>query len=74
MFETKNALFGSFWARMFKKNFIIFEINPLKFVRHESLTRTTIFGIGYAFSKGLGSTFSESPGPGMGRLYTACRV
>ena len=32
-----------------------------------------IFGIGFAFSKDLGSTFSEGPGPRRGPLYKVCR-
>ena len=48
---------------------MIFEINTFEFVRHESLTHTMNFGIGFAFSKGLGSALSESPGP----LYKVCK-
>ena len=46
-----------------------FEISNLEFVKHEFLPHTMNFGIGSAFSKGLGSTFSEVPGPGRGPLY-----
>ena len=31
------------------------------------------FGIGPAFSKGPGSTFSDGPGPGLGPLYKVWR-
>ena len=58
-FGTKNAFFGYFWARILKKAIVIFEINTHKFVKNESLTHTVNFGIGSAFSKGPGSTFSE---------------
>ena len=54
-FGIKNALFGYFWARILK-NIVIFEISTLKFVKNESLTHTVNFGIG--------SAFSEGPGPG----------
>ena len=60
---TKNALFGYFWARIFK-NTVIFEIRTVEFVKHESLTHTMNFGIGSAFSKGLGL--------GLGPLYKVC--
>ena len=56
----------------FQKTIVIFEISTLKFVIHESLIHTVNFGIGSAFSKGLGSTFSEGPGPGPGLLYKEC--
>ena len=46
-----------------------FEISNLEFVKHEFLPHRMNFGIGSAFSKGLGSTFSEVPGPGRGPLY-----
>ena len=61
-FGPKNVLFGYFWSRILK-NIVIFEINTLKFVKNESLTRTANFVIGFAFSKGPGSTFSEFPAP-----------
>ena len=53
----------------FLKTIVIFEINTLKFVIIESLTRTVNFGIGSAFSKGPESAFSEGLGPGPGLLY-----
>ena len=31
-YETTNALFGYFWARIFKKTIAIFEINTLEVV------------------------------------------
>ena len=48
----------------FLKTVVIFEISTLKFVKNESLTHAVNFGIGSAFSKSLGSAFSEGPGPG----------
>ena len=56
----------------FLRTIVIFEISNLEFVKHESLTHTMNFAIGSAFSKGLGSTFSESPGPGPAPLYKVC--
>ena len=56
----------------FLKIIVIFEISTLKFVKNESLTHTVNFCIGSAFSKGLGSTFSEGPGSGPGPLYKVC--
>ena len=58
----------------FRKSIVIFEISTLEFVKNESLTHTMNFGIGSAFSKGPGSTFSEGlgPGPGPGPLYKVC--
>ena len=61
-FGPKNVLFWYFWSRILK-NIVIFEINTLKFVKNESLTRTANFVIGSAFSKGPGSAFSEFPAP-----------
>ena len=69
--RTKNALFGYFWGRIFK-NTVIFEISSVEFVKHESLTHTMNFGIGFAFSKGLRSAFSEGLGPDSGPLYKVC--
>ena len=65
--------FWYFWAWILK-NYIIFEISTLKFVKNESLTHTVNFGIGSAFSKGSGSAFFEGPGPspGQGPLYKVC--
>ena len=56
------------------RTIVIFEISNLKFVKHESFTHTMDFGIGNAFSKGLGSAFSEGPGPGPGLLCKECRI
>ena len=58
----------------FQKAIVIFEISTLQFVKNESLTHTTNFGIGSIFSKGLCSAFSEGPGPGPGPLYKVCRL
>ena len=65
---TKISFFDYFWARIFKA-IVIFEISKLKFVKSQCLTHTVSFGIEFAFSKGPGSIFSESPGPGLGLLY-----
>ena len=43
-------------------------------MRNESLTHTVNFGIGSAFSKALGSTFSEGLDPGPSQLYKVCRL
>ena len=56
----------------FKKTIVIFEISTLEFVKHEPLTHTVNFGIGFAFSKGTASAFSQGPGPGQGPLYKVC--
>ena len=50
-------------------------MSTLKFIKNEFLTHTMNFGIGSAFSKCPGSTFSEGPGPGPGPgpLYKVCR-
>ena len=53
----------------FQKTIIIFDISTLKFNHNESLTHSVNFGIGSAFSKVPGSTFSEGLGPGRGPLY-----
>ena len=74
-FGTKNALFGYFWPKMlylgnfgqeFKKKYChIWNQHP-QICQNVSLTYTIDFGIGSAFSKGLG------PGSGLGNLlYTA---
>ena len=52
---------------------VISEIYNLEFVKHLSLTDIMNFGIGCAFSKDLGSTFSECPSQGLGALYKVCR-
>ena len=70
---TKNALFGYFCTRIFKKLIVIFEISTLKFVISESLTNTVNFGIGSTFSKGLGCAFLEGPSLDPGPLYKVCR-
>ena len=64
-FGTKNSLFGYLWVRVLKA-IVIFEITTLKFVISESLTHIVNFGVGFAFSKRLGSTFSEGSVPGSG--------
>ena len=56
----------------FLKNIVIFEISTLKFVISKSVTHTMKFGLGSAFSKSLGSAFSEGPGLGPGLLYKVC--
>ena len=56
----------------FLRTIVIFEISNLEFVKHESLTHTMNFAIRSAFSKGLGSTFSESPGSDPGPLCKVC--
>ena len=48
----------------FLKIIVIFEISTLKFVISKSVTHTMKFG--------LGSAFSEGPGPGPGSLYKVC--
>ena len=40
-FLTKNPLFGYFWARIFKKAIVIFEISTLKFVYLQNLAKKT---------------------------------
>ena len=50
------------------KTIAIFEISTLEFNKHESLTHTVDFDIGF-LNVWLGSTFSESLGP----LYKVCR-
>ena len=52
----------------FLKTFVIFELSTLKFVKDESLTHMMYFRRGSAFSKGLGSAFSEGPDPGQSPL------
>ena len=49
----------------FENNIVIFEISTLKFDISESLSHTVNFGIGSAFSEGLG--------PSLDPLYTVCR-
>ena len=56
----------------FLKTIVLFEISALKFIIIESLTHTVNFSIGSAFSKGLGSTFSEGSSPVPGPLYKVC--
>ena len=73
---TKNVLFGYSWTRILK-NYVIFEINTLEFVKIEVLTHTVNFCIGSLFSKGSVSAFSEGPGPAPGpgpdSLCKVCR-
>ena len=73
-FGTKNALFGSFWAGIFKKTIVIFEICTIGFIKNEFLTYTEIFGIGFAFSNSSGSVFSEDLSPSPGQLYRVCQI
>ena len=54
------------------KTSVIFEIIILEFVKLESLTYIMNFGIGCAFSNGLGSTFFEALGPDPGPLEKVC--
>ena len=65
-------LYLGIFGLKFLKTIVLFEISTLKFVTNESLTHTVNFDIGYAFSKGPGSAFSEGPGPGPGPLYKVC--
>ena len=53
----------------FQKTIAIFEISTLEFVKNELLTHTLYFGIGSAFCKNTGSTFSEGSAPGPGPLF-----
>ena len=59
----------SIFGLEFSKNIVIFEISPIKFVKHGFLTHTVNFGMRSAFSKGLRFAFSEGPGAGPGPLY-----
>ena len=70
---TENALFGYSWTRILK-NYVIFEINTLEFVKIEVLTHTVNFCIGSLFSKGSVSAFSEGPGPGPDSLCKVCSL
>ena len=58
----------------FQKTLVVFEISTLKFVKNDFLINTMNFGIGFAFSNGLRSPFSEGPGPGQRQLYKACPI
>ena len=58
----------SIFGPEFLKTIVIFEISTLEFVNHESLTHTMNFIVGSAFSKGLGSAFSDIPGPAPGLM------
>ena len=58
----------------FLQTIVIFEISTLEFVKHECLTHAMNFSVGSAFFKGLGSAFSEGPGPGPRPLYKVCRL
>ena len=60
------------FGQEFENNVVIFEISTLEFVKNGSLTHTVNFGIRSAFSKALGSAFSEGPGPGPDPLYKVC--
>ena len=70
-FGTENALLSIF-GQEFLRTIVLFENSNLEFVKHESLTHTMNFDIGSAFSKGLGSAFSEGSVPGSGPLYKVC--
>ena len=70
-FGTKMPYMGIFGLEFFK-TIVIFEIIILEFVIYESLTHTMNFGMGFAFSKGPRSAFSEGPGSGPGPLYKVC--
>ena len=52
------------WNLLFWKIIVIFEINTHKYVDNEFLAKTVIFGIGFAFSEGPESAFSQGVGPG----------
>ena len=52
----------------------MFEISTLRFVKNEFLTHTVNFIIGFAFSQGSGSTFSQGPVSGPGPLYKVCPI
>ena len=70
-FGTKNVLFG-FFGLEFQKAIVIFEVSTLEFSQNEFFIHRLNFGIGSIFSKGLGSTFSQDPGPGPDLLYKLC--
>ena len=67
-------MFGYFLARIWKSYCHIW--NQHSRISQEqvfkSLTHAVNFGIGSAFSKDPGSSFSEGPGPGLGPLYKVC--
>ena len=48
-------LFGYFWAKMSKKNIVIFEISIFEFVKNEILAHRVNFGREFAFSRSPGS-------------------
>ena len=64
-------LLGIFWQD-FQKNIVIFQISTLTFSKTEFLNPAVTFGKAFAFSKGLGSTFSENPSPGPSLLFKLC--
>ena len=70
-FGTKNVLFG-FFGLEFQKAIVKFEVSTLEFFQNEFFIHRLNFGIGSIFSKGLGSTFSQDPGPGPDLLYKLC--
>ena len=54
----------------FKKTIVMFDINTLKFVKNEFWTHRMNFGIESSFSKGPQCALFESPGVGVGQLYS----
>ena len=50
----------------------MFKTNTLEFVKNESLTIITNFGIESVLFNGSRSAFSESPHPGPDSLYKVC--
>ena len=64
-----NCLILVFWLK-FEKTIVIFEISIPGFIKNQFLIIIVNFIIGPTFSKGPGSTFSESPGSGP--LYKVC--
>ena len=100
-FATKKALFGYFWEQILESYCGIWNRHPqtcqlqnfaekqkcvnLGFQKpgilktyyhiwnlHPQICQKMIFGIGFAFSKNPGSTFSEGPGPRRDPLYKVC--
>ena len=67
----KLPYFGLFKLE-FQKTIVIFETSTLRINKSEFLTIIVDFGVGFAFSKGPGSAFSECSGPAL--LYEVCRV
>ena len=63
IFDQK-CLTWLFLDKKFKNTIVVFLISTLRIVENKSLTHTVNFGIG--------SAFSEVPGPGPGLLYKVC--